>query len=130
LVRVLLRFDKKIVDQPITSKIILEKGTPVNILAAHINQEGGEILAEIGNDNAQQVIDAFREQGVTVDVRNLIEVDSEKCIDCGACFSLCPVDAISFQDDSSISFDNQKCVGTSCGLCADACPTRAIKLIG
>ncbi len=130
MVRVLLRFDKKIVDQPITSKIILEKGTPVNILAAHINQEGGEILAEIGNENAQQVIDAFREQGVTVDVRNLIEVDSEKCTDCGACFSLCPVDAISFQDDSSIHFDNQKCVGTSCGLCADACPTRAIKLIG
>jgi Fe-S-cluster-containing hydrogenase component 2 len=130
LVRVLLRFDKRIVDQPITSKIILELGTSVNILAAHVNQEGGEILAEIESESAQEVIDAFRKQGVTVNVRNLIEIDSEKCIDCGACFSLCPVNAISFQEDSSISFDNQKCVGTSCGLCADACPTRAIKLIG
>ena len=130
MVRVLLRFDKRIVDQPITSKIILELGTAVNILAAHVNQEGGEILAEIESESAQEVIDAFRKQGVTVNVRNLIEIDSEKCIDCGACFSLCPVNAIEFQEDSSISFDNQKCVGTSCGLCADACPTRAIELIG
>ena len=130
MVRVLLRFDKRIVDQPITSKIILEQGTPVNILAAHINQEGGEILAEIETADAQKVIEAFRELGVNVNVRNLIEVDSDKCTDCGACFSLCPVDAISFQEDYSISFDNEKCVGTSCGLCVDACPTRAIKLIG
>jgi len=130
LVRVLLRFGKEIVDQPITSMIILEQGTPVNILAAHINQEGGEILAEIETANAQKVIEAFRERGVIVNVRNLIEVDSLKCVDCGACFSLCPVDAISFQKDYSISFDNEKCVGTSCGLCVDACPTRAIKLVG
>lgn len=130
MVRVLLRFGKEIVDQPITSKIILEQETPVNILAAHINQEGGEILAEIETANAQKVIEAFRERGVIVNVRNLIEVDSLKCIDCGACFSLCPVDAISFQQDYSISFDNEKCVGTSCGLCVDACPTRAIKLVG
>ena len=130
MVRVLLRFDKRIVDQPITSKIILEQGPPVNILAAHINQEGGEILAEIETADAQKVIEAFRELGVNVNVRNLIEVDSDKCTDCGACFSLCPVDAISFQQDYSISFDNEKCVGTSCGLCVDACPTRAIKLIG
>ena len=68
MVRVLLRFDKRIVDQPITSKIILELGTPVNILAAHVNQEGGEILAEIESESAQEVIDAFRKQGVTVNV--------------------------------------------------------------
>ncbi len=130
MVRVLLRFDKEIVDQPITSRIILDQGTQINILAAHINQEGGEILAEIGTANAQKVIDAFRKRGVSVDVRSLIEVDQDKCIDCGACYSLCPVDAIAFQEDHSVVFDNGKCLGTSCGSCVDACPTRAIKLIG
>ena len=45
MVRVLLRFNKDIIDRPITSEIILEKGTPINILAAHINQEKGEILS-------------------------------------------------------------------------------------
>ena len=102
----------------------------MNILAAHVNQEGGEILAEIETTDAQKIIEAFRKRGVNVEVRNLVEVDNNKCTDCGACFSLCPVDAISFQEDHSIFFDNEKCVGTSCGLCVDACPTRAIKLIG
>jgi NAD-dependent dihydropyrimidine dehydrogenase PreA subunit len=130
LVRVRLRFGKPIVDQPVTSEIILKQGTAINILAAHINQEGGEILAEIEADNAQKVIKAFRDRGVQVDVRELIEVDSEKCIECGACYSLCPVDAIAYKEDGSVVFENEKCVGTSCGLCVDACPTRAIRLIG
>jgi NAD-dependent dihydropyrimidine dehydrogenase PreA subunit len=108
----------------------LEQGTPVNILAAHINQEGGEILAEIDSANARKIIEAFRKQGVTVDVRKLIEVDDDKCTECGACYSLCPVDAIAYKEDASIVFDSEKCVGLSCGLCVDACPTRAIRLIG
>jgi len=130
MVRVLLRFGKEIVDQPITSEIILEQGTPINILAAHINQEGGRILAEIETTNAQKVIEALRKRGVTVDVRNLIEVDDDKCTDCGACYSLCPVNAITYNEDYSVVFDGEKCLGTNCGLCADACPTRAIRLIG
>ena len=130
MVRVLLRFRKEIVDQPITSEIILEQGTPINILAAHINQEGGRILAEIETTNAQKVIEALRKRGVTVDVRNLIEVDDDKCTDCGACYSLCPVNAITYNEDYSVVFDGEKCLGTNCGLCADACPTRAIRLIG
>jgi ferredoxin len=130
MVRVLLRFGKEIVDQPITSEIILEQGTPINILAAHINQEGGRILAEIETTNAQKVIEALRKRGVTVDVRNLIEVDDDKCTDCGACYSLCPVNAITYKEDYSVVFDGEKCLGTNCGLCTDACPTRAIRLIG
>ena len=129
-VRVLLRFGKEIVDQPITSEIILEQGTPINILAAHINQEGGRILAEIETTNAQKVIEALRKRVVTVDVRNLIEVDDDKCTDCRACYSLCPVNAISYKEDCSVVFDGEKCLGTNCGLCADACPTRAIRLVG
>lgn len=130
MVRVLLRFGKEIVDQPITSEIILEQGTPINILAAHINQEGGRILAEIETTNAQKVIEALRKRGVTVDVRNLIEVDDDRCTDCGACYSLCPVNAITYDEDYSVVLDGEKCLGTNCGLCADACPTRAIRLIG
>jgi NAD-dependent dihydropyrimidine dehydrogenase PreA subunit len=130
LVRVLLKFSKEIVDQPITSNIILEQGTPLNILTAHINQEGGEILAEIEPANAPKIIETFRQRGVTVDVRNLIEIDSDRCTDCGACYSLCPVNAITLQKDYSVNFDKEKCLGTSCSLCVDACPTRAIRLIG
>ena len=130
MVRVMLRFSKEIVDRPITSQVIMEKGIPVNILSAHINQQGGEILAEIPSEQAEKAISAFRERGVTVDVRKLIEKDDERCIDCGACVSLCPVDAISFKGDLSVVLEEEKCMGVTCGLCVDACPRRAIRLIG
>ncbi len=127
--RVLLKFSKEVVDQPITSQVILEQGIPLNILSAHIDQQGAEIIVDIASDQAKKAIEAFREKGVTVDVRKLIEVD-EKCVDCGACVSLCPVTAIAFDKDFSVVFDENKCIGVACGLCVDACPVRAIRLIG
>jgi Fe-S-cluster-containing hydrogenase component 2 len=130
LVRVMLRFSREIADQPITSQVILEQGTPVNILSAHMNQRGGEILAEIDTDHAERVIRAFRDRGVVVDVRRLIEKDDEGCTDCGACVSLCPMDALSFDDDHSVLLDEERCNGVTCGLCVDACPQRAIRLLG
>ena len=130
MVRVLLRFSKEVVDQPITSQIIIEQRAPINILGAHINQQGGEILADIPLTHAEKAIKAFRERGVTVDVRKLIEVDSEKCIDCGACVSLCPVNAITINEDFSVVFDEDKCIGATCRTCVDACPKRAIRVIG
>lgn len=127
--RVLLKFSKETVDQPITSQVIIEQGIPINILSAHISQRGGEVLADIPSDQANKAIKAFREKGVTVDVSKLIEVD-EKCIDCGACVSLCPVTAITFDEDFSVVFDENKCLGVTCSLCVDACPARVIRLIG
>ncbi|MFQ5837017.1 MAG: 4Fe-4S dicluster domain-containing protein, partial [Candidatus Bathyarchaeia archaeon] len=129
MVRILLRFSEKIVEQPITAQVILEHGIPISIVAAHIDSQGGEILAEVPSTHVEKVIDAFREKGVTVTVPKLIEVDNEKCFDCGACFSLCPVSAIVFKEDFSVVFDENKCIGSPCGLCVDACPARAIRLV-
>ncbi|MBC8498689.1 4Fe-4S binding protein [Candidatus Bathyarchaeota archaeon] len=130
LVRVMLRFSKEIVDRPITSQVILEQGTPVNILSAHMNQQGGEILVDIESAHADKVIKAFRDKGVTVDVRKLVEKDDDKCIDCGACVSICPMDALTFDEAHTVVLDEEKCNGITCGLCVDACTTRAIRLLG
>ena len=127
--RILLRFSEKIVEQPVTAQVILEHGVPISIVAAHIDSQGGEILAEVSSTYVSKVIAAFRKKGVTVTIPKLIEVDSEKCFDCGACFSLCPVGAITFREDFSVVFDEQKCIGSPCGLCVDACPARAIRLV-
>jgi len=127
--RILLRFSEEIVEQPITAQVILEHGVPISIVAARINSKGGEILAEVPSTHVEEVVDAFRERGVTVTVPKLIEVNSEKCFDCGACFSLCPVSAIAFKEDLSVVFDEEKCIGSPCSLCVDACLARAIRLV-
>jgi ferredoxin len=129
MVRILLRFSEKIVEQPITSQIILELKVPINIITASITSKGGEILAEIPDAALEKTVKAFRRQGVTVSLPKLIEVDTEKCFSCGACVALCPVEAITLAEDFSIVFNKEKCVGSTCSACVDACPARAIKSV-
>jgi Pyruvate/2-oxoacid:ferredoxin oxidoreductase delta subunit len=129
MVRLLLRFTEEQVPQPITSQIILEYKVPIAILAAHINSKGGEILAEVPDEAQEKIVKAFRKRGVLVTVPKLIEVDEEKCFSCGSCVALCPVEAISIDKDFSVRFDKEKCVGSTCSICVDACPARAIKSV-
>ena len=123
--KVLLKFSENQVEQPITSQIILDLKVSLAILSANVTPSGGEILAEVSPKDVNRVVKAFKERNVAVTVQRGVEVDKEKCLNCGACYSICPVGAISFKEDYSISFDQEKCV--SCGLCVDACPTRAIR---
>jgi NAD-dependent dihydropyrimidine dehydrogenase PreA subunit len=128
LVKVLLKFSKENTDEPITSQVILEKKIPINILSANIDQNGGELLVEIERDE-EDVIRAFRDRGVRVETRNRIEKDNDRCIDCGACISICPMDAYSYGDDLSVELEEDLCIGSTCGLCVDACPHQALKLV-
>jgi len=127
--RILIRFNEEQVSEPIASQIIIEHKVPMAILTAHINSKGGEILAEVPDDQLQKVVDAFRKRGVAVMVPKLIEVDAEKCFSCGSCVALCPVEAITLAPDSTVQFDKVRCVGSTCSICVDACPARAIKSI-
>ena len=129
MVRLLLRFSEEQVPQPITSQIILEYKVPIAILAAHVNSKGGEVLAEVPDEAQEKIVKAFRKRGVSVTIPKLIEVDAEKCFSCGSCVALCPVEAISIDKDSSVQFDKEKCVGSTCSICVDACPARAIKSV-
>jgi ferredoxin len=48
---------------------------------------------------------------------------SDACINCGACESSCPVEAISEQGDKR-AIDASKCI--DCGSCVSSCPVEAI----
>ncbi|MEJ2241581.1 MAG: 4Fe-4S dicluster domain-containing protein [Candidatus Bathyarchaeota archaeon] len=127
--RILLRFSEENVAEPITSQVILELGIPMRIVTATVNSSGGDILLEVPAIHVEKIVKAFREKDVIVRFPKLIEVDCDKCFDCGACYALCPVDAISYEQGYSVVFDEKKCIGSPCGLCVDACPARAIKLV-
>ena len=127
--RILLRFSEENVAEPITSQVILELGIPMRIVTATVNSLGGDILVEVPAVHVEKIVKAFKKKGVVVNFPKLIEVDSNKCFDCGACYALCPVDAISYDEEYSVVFDEKTCIGSPCGLCVDACPARAITLV-
>jgi L-aspartate semialdehyde sulfurtransferase ferredoxin len=129
LARILIRFDEKQVSEPIASQIIIEYKVPMAILSAHVNSKGGEILAEIPDSMMEKVVKAFRDRGVEVTVPKLIEVNINKCFSCGTCIALCPVEAISLDEEGTVQFNKEKCMGSTCSICVDACPARAIKSV-
>ena len=129
MMRILLRFSEKIVEEPIISQIILDLKVPINIITAQVSSKGGEVLVEIPDESLEKVVKEFRKRGAAVSIPKLIEVDSEKCISCGACITLCPVEAITIDEDASVIFDKEKCIGSTCGACVDACPSRAIRSV-
>lgn len=55
----------------------------------------------------------------------LRETDEAECTGCGACVDLCPVEALSMDDEFPV-VEEDWCVG--CGVCIPPCPSGAAKL--
>jgi MinD superfamily P-loop ATPase len=129
MVRILIKFSEELVAKPTTAEIILEHKVPINIITAHVDSKGGDYLVDIPDEALEKMVKAFRQKGATVTLPKLIEIDKEKCFHCGACVSLCPVEAITVAEDYSVNFDKEKCVGSTCSACVEACPAGAIKSV-
>ena len=52
-------------------------------------------------------------------------VDVEKCTGCGECVDVCPVEAITLEDEKAV-IDQENC--TDCAVCVAECPTEAISV--
>jgi len=51
-----------------------------------------------------------------------------KCIHCHTCVHVCPLKAVTFDENEVQHIDREVCTG--CGICAEHCPTRALRLVG
>ena len=51
-------------------------------------------------------------------------VDNDKCIGCGECVDICPVEVYELQDEKSVPVNAEECVG--CESCIEVCEQEAI----
>jgi NAD-dependent dihydropyrimidine dehydrogenase PreA subunit len=54
-----------------------------------------------------------------------VSVDTDRCVGCGICQSVCPAGAISVENVALV--DSGRCTG--CRLCLDQCPVGALSII-
>ena len=130
--RIVLKFPKASIDQPIVYKLIKEFNLMFNILKASIkpDDEGIMVLELSGEDaDIKKGLDHIRKLGVEVQpLSKDIVVNWDKCIQCGACVAQCPVGALYIKDRKTmkVEFDADKCI--ACELCVLPCPPRAIEV--
>lgn len=122
--KLILNFGAQIVNEAITAKIILKHKVLINILRANVQEEGGVFLIEVPDEHCEEIRAAFEAEGVKVERGKLIEKQTPSCVNCCACYSTCPVGAISIDEEFEVQFDYEKCIG--CLNCVDACPFGAI----
>ena len=53
-----------------------------------------------------------------------VTVDEEKCIGCGECVDVCPVEVYELQDGKSVPANADECLG--CESCVEVCDQDAI----
>lgn len=126
---VLLIFDKKIMYKPLIYRLAKDFDVVFNVLEAKIlpKLEGRLILELRGTDQSIATsIDYLTREGVVVEpLTDKIIRDDDRCINCGACTSVCRVDALCIDRATmEVRFDHDKCV--ACGMCKIACPVGAM----
>ena len=130
--KIVLIFPKQKIDQPIVYHLIRDFNLVFNILKASItpDQEGHMVL-ELEGENAEieKGIKYLKDQKLSVEpLSKDIKVNWDKCIQCGACVSICPTGALHVKDRKTmeVGFDAGKCI--ACELCIRPCPPRAIEV--
>ena len=119
------------VQDSIVFSMVTEYKVEPSILRAEIDDNGcGVLILRLKGDD--ELIDRALEfaikSGVVVDeLGEHIVRNEKKCFSCGACVSVCPTKAFSFDPDTfEVKLNIEKCV--ACGSCLSACSTHAVTL--
>ena len=103
---------------------ILRHEISFNILRFSTSSSGITMLLDIPDEKIEKITESLKKNNIIVNKKGRVIIDQEKCIDCGACISLCPTDALSTDTEDKLVFSEEKCMG--CLLCLDSCPRQAI----
>ena len=129
--RLVLTFPRKLVNQPITYRLIKDYDLIINILRAKVTpEEEGRLLVEISGKrgNLKKGLDYLQELGVGIEpLTQEIIWNKKLCTHCTACVPICPSGALYVEKNKMlVNFDKKKCI--ACGLCVPACPYKAIEI--
>lgn len=125
--KLLVTFSRRKGGKPIIAQVVRDTGVLINVERAVIESSEGEALIEVPDDQCRLVSETMTGLGAHVRILDHgITVNESECVDCGACISVCPRDAFSFDRDYKLKLDEGKCV--LCGRCVEACPHRALAL--
>ena len=53
-------------------------------------------------------------------------ISHPRCVSCGGCVGVCPVDALNLEEGRDINVDNSKCI--DCAICVRFCPVGALEV--
>ena len=116
---------KKVDDYGRVINLILAQNISVNILKFSTGRSGINLLLDIPEDKINSITEELKKNDVIVNKKGRVIIDIEKCIDCGACISLCPTDALHMDERELLEYSLEKCIG--CLLCIDSCPRYCIE---
>ncbi len=129
--RLVLTFPPKLVNQPITYRLIKDFDLVINILKARVTpNEEGRLLIEISGGRKDLKGGLSYLKGLGVEIQPLakdIIWNEKRCTHCTLCIPICPSGALSVDREKMlVSFTQEKCI--ACGLCVTVCPYNAIQL--
>ena len=129
--RLVLRFPADRIEEPITYNLVNEYDIIINILNADITHgKEGNLLLEMNGvkENLNEALVYLESRNVEYSpvVKNIL-FNSELCIHCGACSSVCFSDALNIDKlDRRLIFTPENCI--ACELCIKACPLQLFEL--
>ena len=129
--RIVLHFPRRLVDQPIVSRLVKNFDLDFNILKAAVTpDEEGLMVLELTGKQADydRGIRYLTEAGVRIQsLSQDVLRNEERCTHCGACITICPTGAFELDITTrQVTFHNDKCI--ACGLCIKTCPPRAMEV--
>jgi len=130
--KLVLKFPKKITEQPIIYKLIKDYNLVFNILKAKVDPDkGGLLVLELSGEDKDYAkgIDYLEKLGVKLQpLEKDITRDEKKCTNCSACIAHCPTGALYIKDRKTmkVEFDKSKCI--LCEACIPVCPVGAMRV--